>query len=191
MVDTDRAVTPFRILVMCTANVCRSPMAEALLRLAMEDAGIAAHLSSAGFLTQDEEATPVVVEIMGERGIDISDHRSRMVTAAMVEEADLVVAMERRHVRDLALLTDGAVGRIDTLGGLVDRLRSATGDSPRERVASATAPREAGDMLGNGPDEVDDPFGKSKKVNREAADRLTDLCNELILLLFPGGGDGD
>jgi len=176
--------TPFRILVICTANVCRSPVAEALVRNAAADAGALVHVSSAGFLSQGEQATPVVAEILGERGVDISSHRSRTVTAEMIEDADLVVAMERRHVRDLALLSEPAIGRIDTLGGLVVRLRSATGDSPADRIAAATAPREAVDMLGHGDDEVDDPYGKSKRVNRETADRLTELSGELIASLF-------
>ena len=178
------AADPFRILVICTANVCRSPMAEALVRIAAADLDAEVEVSSAGFLTTDEEATPVVVEVMGERGVDISAHRSRTVTAEMIDAADLVLAMERRHVRDLALLTEGATARIDTLGGMVDRLQSAHGDTPAARVAAATAPRQAGDMLGNGVDEIDDPFGKSKKVNRETADRLTQLSDALVASLF-------
>lgn len=174
----------FRILVLCTANVCRSPMTEALVRRAAEAHGVDVVVDSAGFLSQDEGATPVVVEIMGERGLDISDHRSRIVTAEMAIETDLVVAMERRHVRDLALLAPEAVARIDTLAGMVERLRSVTAKAPADRIAAATAPRVAGDMLGNGDDEIADPFGKSKKVNRETADRLTALSDALITGVF-------
>ncbi len=178
---------PFRILVMCTANVCRSPMTEAFVRRAADALGVDVVVDSAGFLSQDEEATPVVVEIMGERGIDISGHRSRIVTAEMAHQADLVVAMERRHVRDLALLAPEAVARIDTLGGLVERLQGVTAESPAGRIAAATAPRLAGDMLGRGDDEIDDPYGKSKKVNRETAGRLAELSDALIAGLFQSG----
>ena len=174
----------FRILVICTANICRSPMTEALLRAAAETRGLDVSVDSAGFVTQDEEATPVVVDIMGERGLDISSHRSRKVTAEIVNTADLIVAMERRHVRDLALLANDAVARIDTLGGLVARLQGVDGGSPNERISAATATRVASDMLGRGADEVDDPFGKSKRVNRHTADRLTELSQALIAGVF-------
>ena len=170
----------FRILVICTANICRSPMTEALLRSAVEKRGLDVLVESAGFLFQDKEATPVVVDIMGERGLDISSHRSRKVTAESINTADLVVAMERRHVRDLTLLADDAVSRIDTIGGLVARLHGVDGESPAQRISAAIAPRVAGDMLGRGADEVDDPFGKSKRVNRATADRLTELSQALI-----------
>jgi protein-tyrosine phosphatase len=159
-------------------------MTEALVRRAAEALGVDVAVESAGFLSQDEEATPVVVEIMGERGLDISGHRSRIVTAEMAHQADLVVAMERRHVRDLALLAPEALGRIDTLGGMVERLQNVAAESPTARIAAATSPRVAGDMLGRGDDEVDDPDGKSKKVNTETADRLIELSDELLAGLF-------
>jgi len=162
-------------------------MTEALLRATAEKCGLAISVESAGFLTQDEEATPVVVDIMRERGFDISSHRSRKVTAEIVNTADLVVAMERRHVRDLALLANDAVARIDTLGGLVARLQGVDGESPKERISAASATRVASDMLGRGADEIDDPFGKSKRVNRHTADRLTELSQALIDGVFVSG----
>ena len=160
-------------------------MTAALLSAAVETRGLDVLVESAGFLFHDEEATPVVVDIMGERGFDISGHRSRKVTAEIVNAADLIVAMERRHVRDLALLADDAVARIDTLGGLVARLQGVDGESPAERISAATAPRVANDMLGRGTDEIADPFGKSKRVNRQTADRLTELSRVLIDGVFP------
>ena len=87
-------------------------------------------------------------------------------------------------MRDLALLANDAVARIDTLGGLVARLQSVGGESPNERISAATATRVASDMVGRGADEVDDPFGKSKRVNRHTADRLTELSQALIAGVF-------
>ena len=96
---------PLRVLMVCTANICRSPMAEWLLRAAAEERNLAMTVSSAGFLFDDQPASPMVVELMKDRGHDLSGHRSRKVTKEMVEEADLVLTMEYEQVQRISSLT--------------------------------------------------------------------------------------
>ena len=88
-------------------------MAEAILRrrvpsIEVSSAGIAALVG--------RPADPVAVALMAERGLDISSHRARQLTAAMVEATDLVVVMEQRHVVDVEALTPAARGRVHLLG---------------------------------------------------------------------------
>ena len=88
------------ILVVCTANVCRSPMAAGLLRakLAAEppDAGLL--VSSAGIWALDgQPASTHAVAVMAERDIDISDHIAHTITAEDVTEADLILTMSSEH----------------------------------------------------------------------------------------------
>jgi protein-tyrosine phosphatase len=88
-------------------------MAEAVLRqrvpsLEVSSAGIAALVG--------RPADPTATALLGERGLDISSHRARQLTAAMVEGADLVVVMEQRHVVDVESLTPAARGRVHLLG---------------------------------------------------------------------------
>lgn len=92
------------ILIVCTANICRSPMAAALLRRKLEEEAVPGtwHVSSAG--TWAEEGIPASgngVLVMAERGLDTSQHRSRSVTEEMMEEADLVLTMTANHVDSL------------------------------------------------------------------------------------------
>jgi protein-tyrosine-phosphatase len=88
------------IVLVCTANQCRSPMAMALLRkrlgdLDLEEAWV---VDSAGTWGFDEfPATDNAILAMQERGLELEDHRSRQVTEEMLRDYDLVLTMTRDH----------------------------------------------------------------------------------------------
>lgn len=89
-----------KILVVCTGNICRSPMAEALLETALGSPEIS--VSSAGTHARDGlPAQPPAVEVMAARGIDISMHRSRPLTAHIADAADLILVMEQAHAEHI------------------------------------------------------------------------------------------
>ena len=88
------------ILFVCTGNLCRSPMAEGLMRqqLAQEGLGSRYRVASAG--TWGVEGSPAsehAVTVMDERGIDIAEHRAHTITGRDVAEADLILVMSREH----------------------------------------------------------------------------------------------
>jgi protein-tyrosine-phosphatase len=88
------------ILFICTANMCRSPMAEGLMqaKLKQEKRDGEFRAESAGVWTDDgNSATGLAIEVMADRGIDISGHRSRVVTEDMVRDAALILTMTRSH----------------------------------------------------------------------------------------------
>jgi protein-tyrosine phosphatase len=103
-----------RILMVCTGNICRSPIAEVLLaaRLgqgrAVESAGIHALVGW--------PADAVARELMAERGLDLAPHRARQLTAAMVRSADLILVMEEGQRREVEALDPSARGRVHRLG---------------------------------------------------------------------------
>jgi RpiB/LacA/LacB family sugar-phosphate isomerase len=92
------------ILFICTGNVCRSPMAEALFRRAVSGRGEFRVLSAGLGALDGQPPTSHSVQAMEELGVDISVQRSRMLTAELVQSADLILGMTHSHVDTVALL---------------------------------------------------------------------------------------
>lgn len=92
------------LLAVCTANLCRSPMAEGLLRHYITQAGLAEQvtvLSAGTFATPDKPALDFTVEAMAQRGIDISTHKTRQITPDLLRLADLILVMDEEHRRSV------------------------------------------------------------------------------------------
>lgn len=87
------------VLFVCTGNLCRSPMAEAMLRHRMERKGIEGiRVSSAGtWGLEGEPAAKHAVEVCSERGIDLSRHIARRLNPEMIRGSDLILTMEMEH----------------------------------------------------------------------------------------------
>lgn len=83
-----------RIVVVCTGNICRSPIGEGLLQVRGKDLDV----SSAGVGAMvNWPADPLAVEVMADRGHDIGAHRAQQLTRAMLSENDLVLTLDQHH----------------------------------------------------------------------------------------------
>ena len=91
------------ILVVCTANICRSPVAEALLRDRLRKEGLDDWIvGSAGtWAYPGQSAAENSTKLMADQGLNIEDHESRIVSQALIAEADLVLCMEIGHAEAL------------------------------------------------------------------------------------------
>ncbi len=93
-----------RILVVCTANICRSPMVTGVLsaRLAAQQLAEQVEVQSAGvYAMVGEKASAHGVELLAAQGIDISQHVARGVTERDLQQADLILVMEEKHRQSL------------------------------------------------------------------------------------------
>jgi protein-tyrosine phosphatase len=177
------------ILVVCTGNICRSPIAEGMLRDALSSrfGDDAPSVSSAG--TWGVEGSPPTAEAVAaaaERGIDISAHRARRLAMVPAADADLVIAMAGEH-RDIVSEEVGAGERAFTLKELVRLLESlppvppgAGPGSLSARVEQAHAARQAG-FAGNPlDDDVADPIGMPLQTYRATAWELDEWVARLM-----------
>jgi len=109
------------ILVVCVGNICRSPMAEALLRRELgEQDGFTVHSAGLGALV-GHPASEHSVELMAEMGEDITGHRAKQIHPDMVNEADLVLVMEAGHRRAIDDADPTARGKVYRLGEWQDK----------------------------------------------------------------------
>ena len=144
-----------KILFVCAANICRSPMAEYLLRDSLRKDGATGHsvvVRSAG--TNDatgSDASDQALNVMRERGVDMSRHKARHISSEIVDWADLILCMERGHLDNLQGLFPDANGKLH----LLTEYCSSSGD-------------------------IIDPSGKSTRAFEECAERLDSLIAALL-----------
>lgn len=140
--------SPRRILVVCTANQCRSPMAEGLIRAAAAARGLGDRVvvTSSGTWAEDgHPATRHAVVTLAERGIDIRGHVSRSLDPLRVATADLILVMTDNHrqallaefpaargkVMRMSELAGGAWDVADPIGGPIEDYRATADELAR------------------------------------------------------------
>jgi protein-tyrosine phosphatase len=172
------------ILFVCTANVCRSPMAAALLAQQVSAAGITLPVGSAGLLAGGQPALPHAAAVMAALGIDLSAHVSRRLEAADLAESGLVLGMTREHVRHAVVLDPQVWPRAFTLRELIRRAGETGPPSAGEPFAGwlgrLHAGRDRRSLLGGSPlDDIADPAGGPAAAYGRTAVLLDGLTSRL------------
>lgn len=184
------------ILFVCTGNICRSPMAEALMRRRLGDrttdpgAEAPIGVSSAGSVFDGRPAEPEAIAAMADVGLDITGHRAQVMRPELIAGADLVIAMEHAHIVQVSEIDPAAFGRTFTFPDLVARAAEAdprADDEPLAdwltRVGHGRTPAQV--LRHDRSLEVSDPLGGSKRTFRRCAEELGTLVDTLVPLAFP------
>jgi protein-tyrosine phosphatase len=173
----------FRVLFVCTANKCRSPIAEYLLREALvQHWGASAagrwEITSAGVNAGNgRPMDPKAQEVLAERGIEAAEFITRRLTPTLAHGADLILTATREHRGQVALLEPSVLSRMFTVNQF-GYLLSTDGpaDSPlidsgfgligAARAGRSQLPARTDD------DDIADPVGRPLKDFRRCADIL-------------------
>jgi protein-tyrosine phosphatase len=175
-------MSPFRILTVCTGNVCRSPLAEQLLRAGL--AGLDVQLGSAGTQAlvghpMDERAARYSTQLGG----DPSGHRARQLTIEHLRDADLVLTAARDHRRHVVETLPRASQFTFTLREFARLLGTLNIDDVADIAAADDGPARANALVGimasnrgvaepledATDDDVIDPYRQNDDVYEESA----------------------
>ena len=111
------------VLFICSANICRSPMAMGLLRSMVEDSSDQWKIESSGVWDMGDQPAALNTQlVLQERGIDLNDHASRTITGTMLSEFNLVLVMEDNHKEVLKLAFPEYTDRIYMLSEMVGKI---------------------------------------------------------------------
>lgn len=195
----DEGDRPLTILTVCTGNICRSPLAEVLLRERLEPLGVTVHSAGTHALVghaMTEQAQRLAVEA-GAAEAAAAGHSARYLREPLLQQADLVLTMAREHsayairmmpsrirrtftVRELARLSAGV--DVETLRAAAD----AGGESLRGRFGSVVAllAEHRGVAVGAGEDDdVIDPYRRSSATYARSAQQLLPALDEVTRLV--------
>ncbi|MFK4759332.1 low molecular weight phosphatase family protein [Microbacterium sp. ZW T5_45] len=191
---------PVTILMVCTGNICRSPMAEVLLRARLPGVGARVHSAGTRALI-DHEMDRTMQEVAlrhGGASEEAAAHRARQLRESLADDADLVLAMSREHRTAAVELSPRHLRRTFTVrefarlsssidDDAISRTADAVGSAPRARLAAVialvsgrrghTTPGVAAD------DDVVDPYRRAHEVYEESAAQLVPAVDEVARVL--------
>lgn len=180
---------PTSVLVVCTGNIYRSPLAAAALRHRLLEAGIGVVVGSAGVAPVVGQRVPtgLLQEVGRQHPLhpDLEAHRARSLNSELIEQATVIVAMAREHIRAVVAQVPTAFGRTFTLKELVRRTEASPiplASDLSDWLAHAHHGRSARGLLNpDERDDVKDPLGRSQRVLQEVVSEVCDLVARVQL----------
>lgn len=178
------------VAFICTGNICRSPMAEVLLRARLATVAPEVVVGSAGLLFNGRPAESHAVRTLAKRGLDLSSHAAQTISADLLRDASVIIGMERMHVLKVADLDPDLFARSFTLPELVAST-DVMGPRPghvalRSWVERAGSLRTRDNYTAPEPStEVADPMGGTSRAFRACADEIDQLLEAFVDLAWP------
>lgn len=194
-VTADEPRSALTILTVCTGNICRSPLAEVLLRARLEPLGVRVHSAGTHALVGHGMPEPAL-ELALQAGADpevAAAHHARYLVEPHLADADLILTMAREHRSHVVKMMPNRLRRTFTIREFArlastlptDEARAAAdaaGDPPQDRLAAVL--RSVVDQRGLTPstaddDDVIDPYRRSRETYARSASQLVPTLDEV------------
>lgn len=183
-----------RVLMICTANSCRSPIAEAVLRDAIARAALRWTVSSAGVIGRDGHPMDAkAAKVLAERAIAMPGWTSRRLVPEMIEHADLVLTAGLEHRSTVVRMVPTAIPRTFPLLQFARFAEHAASAGPRAGALGSGAPYSGASSIERivaaredlqpapaGSDDLADPIGRSIRHFRDCADTITRAVEQIV-----------
>ncbi|MCW2496671.1 hypothetical protein [Jatrophihabitans sp.] len=177
----------FSVLIVCTGNICRSPLAERLLTARLGAAPVVVTSAGTGALVGRGVDEPSAL-VLRELGGDPTGHQARRLTRELANAADLILTAESSHRSTLLQAEPTLFRRTFTLREFA-RLGAAqpplappiTDSALRSRVVEVAAQRGWIEPAAPGLDEIGDPFGAGLEMARLVGGQISDAVDGVIL----------
>ncbi|MCA9977229.1 MAG: hypothetical protein KC413_15825 [Anaerolineales bacterium] len=153
------------ILIVCTANICRSPVGEALLQDRLQKRGLSQWVvSSAGtWALWLRGASQSSIDVCEKMGLDITGHRSRMIDEKLSEQADLVLCMETGHVEALKAEFPSQANKIHLLSEMVGKSYSVPDPYGESLAQYQQMSEELSMLIDNGLERIVELAGENER----------------------------
>ncbi len=116
------------VLFVCAGNTCRSPMAEEIAD-DIGDRSSSLEFKSAGtFACEGDSASQEAIEVMKEIGLDIEKHKSTQFSKELAEWADIILAMEAKHIEEMEAMAPDEKEKMHTLLGFAQGVEGYPGE---------------------------------------------------------------
>ncbi len=147
------------VLFVCAGNTCRSPMAEEIADDIGDRSSNFEFKSAGTFACEGDPASSEAVQVMEEIGLDIEKHRSTQFSKELAEWADLILAMEAKHIEEMEAMAPEEEAKMHTLLGYAQGVEGYPGE-----------------------DEYDilDPYKEPLEDYRKTRDQIKDAVEKVI-----------
>lgn len=146
-----------KIMFICTGNICRSAMAEGMMKKLIKENNIDAEVYSCGIYAETGDyATYNAIEAVKEYGVDISSHRATSISDSKIEEMDLILCATQSHKQSVLSLNSELQSKVFTM-------------------------KEYAKLNKNGQDmDIKDPWGYNEFVYRKCASEIEECLEKIV-----------
>ena len=155
------------ILLVCTGNTCRSPMAETMLDSAVDESdildGIIKTDSAGTFAFEDGEPAQYAKMVMKEMGLSIDRHKAKQIDQDLVDWADLILAMDSYGLEQMQVMFPEAEDKLTLFKSFAKTSKIAVDEEDR--------------------DSIEDPYGEDLETYRECAEEIKRYVDKMVIIL--------